>query len=95
MTPEQKQQLADWLINNLQLTSKSNVELITNHVNHYFVEPLESQLAARDAEIERLRDALGRVEKICLREYEDEEQRDGDFKLIYEITTESLYSKKK
>lgn len=36
MTTEQKQQFADWLINNLKITSVSNVELIIAHVDHYF-----------------------------------------------------------
>jgi hypothetical protein len=37
-----KEDFEHWLIHNLQLTSKSNVELIIKHVEHYFIEPLSA-----------------------------------------------------
>jgi hypothetical protein len=36
MTDIQKQQLRDWLVNNLQLTSFSNIQHIIDHVDRYY-----------------------------------------------------------
>lgn len=42
MTTHQKEKFSEWLINNLQITSKSNVELIVSHVERYFCPSLPS-----------------------------------------------------
>lgn len=36
MPHEEKEKFSDWLVNNLHLTSKTNVELIINHVERYY-----------------------------------------------------------
>jgi len=40
ITDNDKQKLQEWLEMNLQYTSKSNVELIVRHIDHYFQSPV-------------------------------------------------------
>ncbi len=58
---EERQKLEDWLIQNLQSVSKSNVERIIDHVERYYYatdgrEELEKRVAKLENEIIRVTD---------------------------------------
>ena len=65
MTQDQKDQFKDWLINNLHLTSVSNVELIIKHVEHYYCPTTENELKKENV----LRDALEKIKNRCVGKY--------------------------
>lgn len=80
ITAKEKQQLSEWLVNNLQLTSKSNVELIVSHVDHYFLSPsppthrqyekfmqgiLQDAGAAENVDVRQLNEFVKRLREFC------------------------------
>jgi len=65
MTQEQKQQFEHWLIHNLQLTSKSNVELVVDHVARYFCRKPESNSPVQQAEGGEAERRIKELSMIC------------------------------